>query len=168
VAWEDQAFGPEHLTPGSRFVIVPGEGEELMSQTLILQLPEDIYSRLKQTADAMKQPVEAVAVQSVRSGLPPLTDDLPSEYQEEFRALEGLGDGGLWAAARSQMPSESQRAYSQLLRKNATGRLTEQEQQRLTKLGVKARKLTLRKAHAYALLKWRGHRVPTLAELQKP
>jgi hypothetical protein len=33
-------------------------------------------------------------------------------------------------------------------------------------LRQKADQLMLRKAYAYVLLKWRGHRLPTLAELE--
>ena len=38
----------------------------------------------------------------------------------------------------------------------------------LTALGEEARRLTLKKAHAYMLLKWRGHAIPSLETLEKP
>ena len=54
-----------------------------------------------------------------------------------------------------------------LLDKNSENTLTSNETQMLHKLGEEARRLTLKKAHAYMLLKWRGHAVPTLNALAK-
>jgi len=87
------------------------------------------------------------------------------QYQKEFMEMESLSDKELWKVAESKMPSSRQRWYSRLLRKNQAGTLRDIEKQQLADLGAEARKLTLRKAHAYAVLKWRGHRIPTLAEL---
>jgi hypothetical protein len=39
------------------------------------------------------------------------------------------------------------------------------ERQELRKLGEKADKLMLKKAYAWALLRWRGYRIPALNEL---
>jgi len=139
-----------------------------MAHTVTLRLPENIYGRLKQTAQVTKKPMEEVIVQSVKAGMPPSVDDLPPEYREEFLAMERLSDEQLWQVAESMIPAGHQRRYASRLRKNQAGTLTEREREQLTQLGTEARKLTLRKAHAYALLRWRGHRIPTSAELRPP
>jgi hypothetical protein len=139
-----------------------------MAHTVTVRLPEDIYTRLKQSARLTNKPMEEVVVQSVKAGMPPSVNDLPAEYREEFLDLEPLSDERLWQVAESTLPAERQRRYTYLLRKNQAGSPTERERQRLSQLGAEARKLTLRKAYAYALLRWRGHRIPTSAELRRP
>ena len=138
-----------------------------MAQTVTLQLPEAIYERVKRTAEATKRPLEDVLLKTLESALPPSVEDLPIEYQGEFTAMESLNDEELWNIAESKIPTAQQSLYSRLLSKNQAGTLKDIEKRQLSDLGAEARKLTLCKAHAYALLKWRGHRIPTLAELGK-
>jgi hypothetical protein len=131
---------------------------------ITLQLPEEIYTQLKLASETLKQPIEEVLVQSVKMGLPPPIDDLPPEYQPEFAAMMRMSDGELWQIAQRVFPETKQRQLSNLLRKNQTGTLTEKEERKLDTLHREANQLMLRKAHAYALLKWRGHRVPKPTE----
>jgi hypothetical protein len=97
-----------------------------------------------------------------------LTDDLPSPLQEELRTLECLDDDTLWQTARGQLPPAGQRLYSRLLVKQSQRTLTVQEKETLHGLGEQARLLTLKAAHAYMVLKWRGHRIPSPEDLQRP
>lgn len=138
-----------------------------MAQIVTLQLPEAIYERIKRTAEATNCLLEDVLLRTIELALPPSVEDLPLEYQREFIEMESLNDEELWKIAESKMPTGRQRRYSLLLRKNQAGMLKNIEKQQLTDLGAEARKLTLRKAHAYAILKWRGYRIPTLAEFGK-
>ena len=48
------------------------------------------------------------------------------------------------------------RLHRRLLDKNAAGTITACEREKLAFLGEEARQLTLKKAHPYLLLKWRG------------
>ncbi|MBM3234747.1 hypothetical protein FJZ31_00435 [Candidatus Poribacteria bacterium] len=137
-----------------------------MAQSVTLQLPEVIYERVRRAAEATKRPVEEVLVKTIEAMMPPTVDDLPLSYREEFLSMESLSDYELLKVAESIMPPTQQRRYSFLLRKNQKGTLTEKEREQLAQLGAEARKLTLRKSHAYAILKWRGHRIPTLVELR--
>jgi hypothetical protein len=131
-------------------------------------LPEEIYDRLRQSAQATNKPVEELVLQSVKAGMPPSVNDLPAEYTQECLALERLSDNRLWQVARSTLPMAHQRRYSDLLRKSQAGTLSEREREQLRRLGDEARRLTLRKAYAYALLRWRGHPIPTPIELTQP
>ncbi len=139
-----------------------------MTQPVTLQLPESIYERVRRTAEATQRPVEEVLIKTIEAVMPPSVDDLPLSYREEFISMESLSDDELLRVAESVMPPAQQRRYSLLLRKNQSGTLTEKEREQLAQLGAEARKSTLRKSHAYAILKWRGHRIPPLAELRKP
>ncbi|GIX48912.1 MAG: hypothetical protein KatS3mg131_3123 [Candidatus Tectimicrobiota bacterium] len=78
-----------------------------------------------------------------------------------------LSDQELWNIAQSTLPKAKQLQLSRLLRKNAAGILTEKEHRKLEALHREADLITLRKAHAYALLKWRNRRIPTLDALRK-
>lgn len=50
----------------------------------------------------------------------------------------------------------------------ALDQLSDEERARLNTLREESDLLMLRRSCAYALLKWRGHRIPTLSELQRP
>jgi hypothetical protein len=112
--------------------------------------------------------LEEFLVERLLEAVLPLADDLPSPLQEELQMLEHLDDDALWQVARCQLPPTHQRLYSRLLTKNNQGTLTVQEQEKLHALGEQARILTLKAAHAYLVLKWRGHRIPAPEELQTP
>ncbi len=86
--------------------------------------------------------------------------------QDELIALQTLTEDELWAVARSIIDPVQQRRYEYLLRKNSRGTLTQHEREELERLGQEADHLTLRKAYAYALLRWRGYPLPTLEALE--
>jgi len=61
-------------------------------QTVTLQLPENIYQRLRRMAETTRQPLEEVVFHSIQGILPPVTDDLPIEMQNELATLQNLSD----------------------------------------------------------------------------
>jgi hypothetical protein len=136
------------------------QSEVTVSRSLTIQLPEDIYRRLKESARTTNKPVVEVVVQSVKAGMPPSISDLPAEVRDDCSGLERMSDRQLRRVADSTLSEGRQRLYSSLLRKNQARSLTVREERLLVRLGAEARRLTLRKAYAYALLKWRGRRVP--------
>ena len=136
-------------------------------QTVTLRLPEGIYRQAKSVAEAMKRPLEQVLVNTLSSVMPPSVDDVPVEFREEMTALENLSDEALWETAKNVMPSVRQRKWKRLMQKNKAGTLSLREQRGLDNLITESERIMLHRAHAYALLKWRGHRIPTLRELQE-
>jgi hypothetical protein len=139
-----------------------------MVQTVTLQLPDETLHRYRRGATAARKRLEEFLVERLRDAVPPLADDLPSPLHEELKVLENLDDEALWQVARSQLPPARQHLYSRLLAKNSRGTITVQEKEILHILGEEARLLTLKTAHAYMLLKWRGHHIPSPEELQRP
>lgn len=87
---------------------------------------------------------------------------LPSNMEAELEALAMLNDDVLWAVARSRMNSPTQRRWQRLLEKNQQEVLSDLERQELARLTDDGDRLTLCKAHAYLILKQRGHRIPEL------
>lgn len=136
-----------------------------MGQTVTVELPEDVYEHLKKAAEELGQPLEEVLTKAVQSGMPPSVEDLPEEQREAFAAMARMSDDELWEITRSSLPESKQRQLSRLLRKQQAGELTDEKRRKLDALHEEANSLTLRKAHAYALLKWRNRRLPTSADL---
>ncbi len=129
-------------------------------QYVSLPIPEHLYLRFEQAAKATRQSVTDVLLHAVEVGSPPGWDDAPAEFQAELAAIDRLDDKALWQIARSQQREEEMNRYEDLLRKNANDTLTAVEQDELNHLHHEADRLMLGKAHAAALLRWRGHRLP--------
>lgn len=127
---------------------------------IVIPLPEDLYVRLEQTARATKQSFTEVLVHAVRVGSPPHWDEAPAAFQADLAALDRLDDDELWRIARSQRSEFDSQRLQDLLDKNAEGTLSPHEQIELNTEISEADRFMLRKAHAAALLQWRGHVVP--------
>jgi hypothetical protein len=137
--------------------------------TRTITLPESLYNRLAAQAQATDRSVDELVLHNLLRALPPeVEDDLPSELQSELEAMEHLSDASLWQLAQSVINSDKVALYDLLLERHATDDLTPEGQEMLTQLRKEADALMVRKAHAYALLQSRGHRLPTLTEMQMP
>lgn len=132
---------------------------------ITLQLPEDLYLRLEQTARATRQSLTDVLVHAVRAGSPPDWSQAPAAFQADLAALDRLGDNTLWRIARGQRSKDESARLQDLLEKNADDALTAAEQLELDAQVAAADRYMLRKAHAAALLQWRGHAVPPFERL---
>ncbi len=136
-----------------------------MTQTITLDLPETIYSRLQQAARATRQPLEAVFLRALQVGSPPGWDDVPAGFQADIAALDRLDDAALWRMARSRQDEAELKHYQELLDKKADGALSGPEARQLEELRAANDRLMLCKAHAAALLRWRGQSVPPAEKL---
>jgi hypothetical protein len=130
-----------------------------------VQIPAPLYRRLERVAQLTRHPIEEVVTRALESSVPSLPDDLPAELRDQLLALENLSDDELWQIARSTLNDAQQTQLHTLLERNRAGMLATAEQTLLEQLQHAADQLTLRKAYAYVLLKWRGYRLPTLDEL---
>ena len=82
-------------------------------------------------------------------------------------ALESLDDQALWRVMLETVPLDQQHQLHDLLIRNQAGMLTDAEREQLAILQQQADLVMLRKARAAVLLRFRGKRVPTLAELSQ-
>ena len=96
----------------------------MMSQRLTLHLPEHIYQRLQRVAQTTRQPMEAVAYQSLQGNLPPLIEDAPDEWRGDVAEFEQLHDEALWKIAQEQIAKEQWERHQALLERNQDGALT--------------------------------------------
>jgi hypothetical protein len=74
----------------------------------------------------------------------------------------------LWRVARKTFPKKKLERYDRLLARNSEGTITPKVRADLRALRLETEKLMVRKAHAYALLKWRGYALPALDRIPRP
>jgi hypothetical protein len=128
--------------------------------TQAIYVSEEVFGRLNRAAEALQRPVAEVAERALATGLPPDVLDVPAEFRADLLALERLPDDALWQAVRSSTPAASWSRHAALLERNAQGQLTGDEQRELSHAREAADRRLIRRAHAAALLRWRGHAVP--------
>jgi hypothetical protein len=132
----------------------------MSSTTITLDLPENLYLRLQQTAEATRQSLDAVLMRALQVGSPPTWETAPAEFQADLAALDRLDDAALWRIARARTAQKQMDRYQALLDENANRTLSVSEQNELAQLCANQDREMLRKAHAASLLQWRGNQVP--------
>jgi hypothetical protein len=105
-------------------------------------------------------------VTALQAALPTL-EGLPPEVVRQLVLLESLDDQALWRVMLETVPLDQQHRLHDLLLRHQAGMLTDSEREQLTLLQQQADLVMLRKARAAVLLRFRGKRVPTLAELSQ-
>jgi hypothetical protein len=135
-------------------------------QTITLTLPDNIWQPAQRVAQATRQSVEELLVTALQAALPTL-EGLPPDVVQHLVALESLDDQTLWQVMLETVPLNSQHQLHALLLRNQAGMLTDAEREQLAILQQQADLVMLRKARAAVLLRFRGKRVPTLAELSQ-
>lgn len=137
----------------------------MTARTITMQLPENLYVRLQQTAQATRQSFEAVVLRALQVGSPPAWESAPAEFQADLAALDRLDDAALWRTARYRAAAVQMERYQTLLDKNANDTLSAEERSELAQLRTEFDRRMLQKAHAAALLQWRGHQLPPADKL---
>lgn len=140
----------------------------MTARTVTLDLPEPVYQQLVETANSSHQTLDTVVLQSIRVGLPPSLDHLPESLRVDLWVLDSLSDNTLWQIAHSEIEGEKVALYENLLARNQNDEMTGADKTQLSLLRQEADLLMFRRTYAYALLKWRGHRIPTLVDLHSP
>ena len=137
-----------------------------MPQTITLTLPDDILQPAQRVAQATKQSVEELLVTALQAALPTLEGLLPDVVQH-LVTLESLDNQTLSRVMLETVPLDQQHQLHDLLIRNQARALTDSEREQLALLQQQADLVMLRKARAAVLLRFRGKRVPTLAELSQ-
>lgn len=138
-----------------------------MGHQITLTLPDHVYEALCQQAKAQKKSVRQVAEETLQVAT--LSDKtLSPPLEAALQALAEKSDDELWQIAASQLPPAKMRRWQRLMAKHEAGdTLTLDEEHTLNTLIEAGERLTALKSEAYALLKRRGHRLPTLEELRE-
>jgi hypothetical protein len=138
----------------------------MSAHTIAFQMPEPLYLRLQRLAALTHRSVESLVLQALDAQIPLLLEDMPAPLRSDLSALETLEDMTLQQVAQGVWSSARQIQYTALLDKERANTLTPSEKAALEALYQEANGHMLQKAYANALLKWRGHLLPTLAELE--
>lgn len=133
----------------------------MTGRTITVTLPDALYRRAKETAEASSLTLEDALTQFIAPSLPGLEDDLPSAHRSDLTALPLFSDAELWRVANSMMVEAQQDQLEKLAELQKQRSLTETEQADLANLVGQAQLLMLRKAEAYRLLARRGYHVFT-------
>ncbi len=131
-----------------------------------VNLPDVTYHQLQRVAQMTKRRLEDVLLQTIEGNMPPVADDAPLDIQAELQTLQWLDSKALWVVARGKLAPQEQARQEYLLRRNQRGTITPEEVDEMNRLGEKADKLTVKKAYAYALLRWRGFPLPPLETME--
>ncbi|NEO25035.1 hypothetical protein, partial [Moorena sp. SIO4A5] len=95
-----------------------------ISTTITLQIPDFLYQRLVNTAQATERSLEAVMLHALQIGSPPNWSDVPEEFQGDLAALDRLEDQALWPIAQSKKTPEEMERHYWLLAQNQERSLT--------------------------------------------
>jgi predicted transcriptional regulator len=136
-----------------------------MSHAVTITLPDRLFEPIQRIAQATHQPLEMVLLTALQASLPPL-EGLPAELVQELAGLEGLDDEALRKVMLEQVPEDAQEEIEELLGLNQAGTLSDVDGERMAVLQRLADGVMLRKARAAVLLRFRGRRVPTAAEMR--
>jgi hypothetical protein len=140
----------------------------MTTQRVTIELPESIFHRFAQMAETTQQPLEDLIAQSVISNLPPTAENAPLEMRAELTKMQTLSVDELLAIAQTHANANQYESHVQLLEKNQSESLSAEDRRDLTNMRQTADRLMLRKAYAWAILRWKGHRIPPLQELTAP
>jgi plasmid stability protein len=128
----------------------------MANQKVVLDLPENIYERVKQRADNKNRTVEAELIEVVTTAVP-VEDELPQDMLEAVAELRKLNDKALWKAARSHTSAKTVSKMEKMHFKQQNESLSELEKQSLAQMLYEYEKTILIRAEAAGLLMERGY-----------
>ncbi len=131
----------------------------MATDTITIHLPDDLHQRLERLAHLTGQPVEGLIVRTLSSNLPPLPEDLSPATRDALQALERLDNTELLQLTYAKLPDDQYEQLTMLREQRREGELTPKEEAALNRLIEAADLLTLQKAYAAVLLKWRGQQL---------
>ncbi len=135
-----------------------------MTETLIVEIPTGLYTRLQKRAEQTKRSVEHEVLEVLTANIP-TTDDLPADFEKTLAALDLLDDAALVRASNSRLPAELAAERESLHFKQQREGLTETEAQRTAELVRAYERAMLIRAQAAANLKKRDVDVPIPAAI---
>ncbi len=130
-------------------------------QTVSVELPEELYERVCETASAVARSVQDVVTASIAMSLPPLEKDLPREIRTELSPMALLSADELREMSRESMDRDRQSRLETLANLQKKKPLSDAERAELDDLVAQAQRVMLHRAEARRLLALRGYPIPT-------
>ncbi len=135
----------------------------MSAQPLTLNVPEALYSELKNRARQYNRSVETEALLALATALP-VGDEVPSYIVSALAPLIAMTDAELQGAARTRLAPNVAEALEALNEKQRRAGLTPQESQLQALMLREYEQVMLIRAQAVALLHERGHDVDQLLQ----
>jgi hypothetical protein len=134
----------------------------MSGKSVTLDLPEDLYERVRQVAEQSQRPVERILVESIRLlfGLPSTSTDIATT----LAAMPSYSDAQLWAVVYQRLAWPQSQRLHELSTKNKLEKLTEDQQSEFEHLLTLNDRAMLLRSEALLLLKNRGHDIATYLE----
>jgi plasmid stability protein len=126
-----------------------------MTQTLTVELPSGLYTRIKMRAEQANRSVEDEMLELLAANVPP-ADELPADLRESLASLDLLDNEALVRAAQSRLAVELAAELENLHFRQQREGLTEADSERCADLLRSYERVMLIRAQAAALLKQRG------------
>jgi hypothetical protein len=127
----------------------------MAQQPVVLQLPEELYERIRQVAQDSNRPLETVMVDSLSL----LFGDLPDNAELTPQILATFSDEQLWAIVQRSLAWPQDVRLRELTTLGKQGSLSAEEQSELERLVDQVDRYVLVRSHALLLLKQRGYDV---------
>ncbi|MCP3997556.1 MAG: hypothetical protein GY722_21215 [bacterium] len=130
-------------------------------QTVSVELPEDLYQRVCETATAVARSVQDVVTASIAMSLPPLEKDLPPEIRADLGPMALLSAAELREISHESLAHDRQSRLEALAALQKKQPLSDAERAELDELVRQAQRVMLHRAEARRLLALRGRPIPT-------
>src|SRR5713226_6873891 len=115
-------------------------------QSLTLNIPEELYHRIKERADQTQRSVEDETLDLLATVVP-VVDELPADLAEAISPLALLDDEALVRAVQSRLPADTSGQLEELHLKRQRAGLTADEEQTLALLTRQYERAMLVRAH---------------------
>jgi len=86
-----------------------------MTYTITIKLSDPLYNQLRRAAELANRPLDAIVEESLTHSLPPLLDDIPTEYQADVYPLLQMNVRQLTTEARRVLSKNKWQQYEALL-----------------------------------------------------
>jgi plasmid stability protein len=130
-------------------------GGQAMTQSLTVELPTGLYTRIKMRAERANRSVEDEMVELLAATVPP-PDEMPAGRREAEASLELLDNQALERAAQSRLADELAAELEMLHFRQQRSGLSEADSERCAELLRAYERSMLIRAQAATLLKQRG------------
>ena len=131
----------------------------MAGQTVVIELPDDLYERLQRRAAETRRTLAAEVVQVLSTAVPAVDEGMPPDLERELARVTTLDDAALWELARARFPARTARRMEALQFKRQREGLTDDERQLEAALAREYDRRMLIRSKALLLLKQRGHDV---------
>lgn len=128
----------------------------MATQSITLHLPDELYQRIKDSAQQTHRTVEEELLGVIAAAVPADTP-LPNDLAAAIGDLAVLPDDALWRAARAKFSARDSSRLESLHLKRQRGELSEHETREAGTLVARYERLMLVRAQATALLQERGY-----------